>query len=171
LSQVEIGRVVKPHGIRGEVGVLLHYVESDLLEKIRTVTLQTPDGESFAAELERAVRMGKGYRVKFLGFEDRTAAERLRAAVLLVPRELFPPLTAAESYLVDLVGAIVTDPAGGRFGVVVAVQSYPSVDSVIIEKPDGARVEQPLVDNWVDLVRAQGAQKPRITLRSLEGLI
>jgi 16S rRNA processing protein RimM len=153
------------------VGILLHHVDSDLLERIRTVTLQTPDGESFAVELERAARMGKGYRVKFLGFEDRTAAERLRAAVLLVPRELFPPLPATESYLVDLVGATVVDPDGGHFGIVVAVQSYPSVDSVIIEKPDGTRVEQPLVGDWVELVRSENAQQTRLSLRSLEGLI
>lgn len=168
MSQVEIGRVVKPHGIRGEVGVLLHHAESDLLERVQTVTLLTAQGESVSAEFERVARMGRGYRVKFRGVDDRTAAEGLRGARLSVPRDLLPPLEEGELYLADLVGANVTGPDGRDFGVVVAVQSYPSVDSAIIERPDGTQVEQPLVDEWVNIDQAP---KPRLTLKSLEGLL
>ncbi len=167
MSQVEVGRVIKPHGIRGEVGVLLHQADSDLLERINAVTLQTAQGESVAAELERIARMGRGYRVKFSGFNDRTAAERLRGATLSVPRDVLPALPGDECYLVDLVGAKVMGPDGQDFGVVIDVQSYPSVDSAIIEMLDGTQVEQPLVDEWVNINDAPR----RLALKSLEGLL
>jgi 16S rRNA processing protein RimM len=168
LSEVEIGRVVKAHGIRGEVGVLLHREESDLLERIQAATLVRTDGTSVLTRIERVSRMGRGFRVKFLGYNDRDAAEQIRGAVLFVPREVLPPLSADESYLIDLVGASVVGPDGVSVGRVIAVQSYPSVDSVVIERPDGSTVEQPLVDNWVSSVDVKQCQ---IQLSSLEGLL
>jgi len=168
LNEVEIGRVVKAHGIRGEVGVLLHREESDLLERIQAATLIRTDGTSVHTRIERVSRMGRGYRVKFLGYNDRDAAERIHGAVLLVPREVLPPLPADESYLIDLVGARVVGPEGESVGRVIAVQSYPSVDSVVIERPDGSIVEQPLVENWVCSVDAKQCQ---IQLSSLDGFL
>ena len=168
MSQVEIGRVIKPHGIRGEVGVLLHHIDSDLLERITEVTLQTTHGVSVIAALEKVARMGRGFRVKFGGIDDRTAAEQLRGATLCVPRDTLPPLPPDESYLVDLVGAVVIGPDGTKFGIVVEVQSYPSVDSVIIERPDGTCVEQPLVEEWVEI---RDGPKAVVALSSLEGLL
>ena len=149
------------------MGVLLHQADSDLLERINAVMLQTAEGESVAAELERVMRMGWGYRVKFGGFNDRTAAERLRGATLSVPRDVLPLLPDDECYLIDLVGAKVTGPDGQDFGVVIAVHSYPSVDSAIIELLDGTQIEQPLVDEWVDI----GDAPPRLALKSLDGLL
>lgn len=168
MNEVEIGRVVKSHGTRGEVGVLLHREESDLLERIQAVTLVRTDGTSVLTRIERVSRMGRGFRVKFLGYNDRDATERIRGAVLFVPREVLPPLPADENYLIDLVGATVFGPDGEQVGTVVAVQSYPSVDSVVIERPDGSTVEQPLVDNWV---RSVDAKQRQIQLGSLEGLL
>ena len=167
MSQVEIGRVIKPHGIRGEVGVLLHHTESVLLEHLTEVTVHLNAGESKALHIENAAKMGQGYRLKFEGCNDRNAAEVLRGATLWVPREALPPLDD-EEYLVDLVGLRVTGPDGTPFGVVTAVMTYPSVDSVIIEKSDGTRVEQPLVDEWIEIIRAD---ETTIALRSLEGLL
>ena len=167
MSEVEIGRIVKPHGIRGEVGVLLHQPQSDLLEHLTEVTVQTVAFGSRLLPLERIAKMGQGYRLKFEGCNDRNAAEVLRGATLWVPREALPPLDD-EEYLVDLVGLRVTGPDGTPFGVVTAVMTYPSVDSVIIEKSDGTRVEQPLVDEWIEIIRAD---ETTIALRSLEGLL
>ena len=168
MSQVEIGRVVKPHGIRGEVGVLLHQPESDLLEHLSELTLQLQAGESQLIRLERVAKMGKGYRVKFPGFDDRDSAERLRGATLWVAREALPKLEGDEQYLVDLVGVRVFGPDGAPFGSVVEVLTYPSVDSLVIEKLDGSRVEQPLVDAFAEVVHAG---ETTIALRSLEGLL
>jgi len=169
LSEVEIGRIVKPHGIRGEVGVLLHQPQSDLLEHVTEVTVQTVAYGSRLLPLERVAKMGQGYRVKFLAIDDRNAAEQLRDAKLLVPRDVLPELGEHEAYLIDLVGANVVGPDGSSFGVVVEVLTYPSVDALMIEKPDRTRVEQPLVEQWVEI--AHDADRPRIELKSLEGLI
>ena len=154
--------------MRGEVGVLLHRAESDLLKRITAVNLKDKNGTDVVTKLEHVARMGRGFRVKFCGCDDRTAAERLRGAILSVPREELPPLETAENYLIDLVGARVIGPEGTEFGIVVGVRCYPSVDSIIIDKPDGSRVEQPLVEDWVTTV---DAKMRIIALRSLGGLL
>jgi len=148
--------------------VLLHQPESDLLEHISELTLQLQAGETTLIRLERVAKMGKGYRVKFPGFDDRDSAERLRGATLWVAREALPALDENEHYLVDLVGVPVLGPNGAPFGSVVEVLTYPSVDSLVIEKLDGSRVEQPLVDAFVEVVHAG---ETTIALRSLEGLL
>ncbi len=168
MSQVEIGRVVKPHGLRGEVGVLLHQTESDLLEQLSVVSLRVRDGSIVEAQLASVAKMGRGYRVKFVGFDDRTAAEGLRGAILSMPREQLPPLGESESYLIDLVGVKVLGPSQDELGIVVDVRCYPSVDSIIIERADGSTVEQPLVGDWVKIL---GEKPSTILLLSLEGLL
>lgn len=168
MTGVEIGRVVKPHGLRGEVGILLHRADSSLLESLTFVTLEGNDGTATVYKVEHVARMGRGLRVKFGGCDDRTAAEKLRGATVSVPREILPPLEVGETYLADLIGAKVIDPKGDDFGVVVAVRCYPSVDSVIIDRTDGSSVEQPLVEDWVTIVMAT---TPTLVLSSLEGLL
>jgi 16S rRNA processing protein RimM len=169
LSQVEIGRVVKPHGIRGEVGVLLHQPQSDLLEHLTGATVELPDGAAQLLRLERVAKMGQGYRVKFEGVDDRNAAERLRDARLSIPRDALPPLDDDEAYLVDLIGASVLGPDSAPFGVVIDVLTYPSVDAVVIERPDNTQVEQPLVEEWVEITN--DGERPQVRLKSLEGLL
>lgn len=169
MSEVEIGRVVKPHGIRGEVGVLLHQPQSDLLEHVTDVTVHTANSGARPMSVERVSKMGQGYRVKFAGIDDRDAAERLRDAMLSVPRAALPPIEDDEDYLIDLVGATVLGPDGSTYGMVVEVLTYPSVDAIVIERPDGSRVEQPLVQEWVEITHHE--TRPRIELRSLEGLL
>lgn len=148
---------------------MLHQPQSDLLEHLAEVTLQSATGGLRTVRFERVAKMGQGYRVKFQGIDDRNAAELLRDATLTIPREALPPLNDDEAYLVDLVGASVLGPDGSEFGVVVEVFTYPSVDAVVIERPDSTHVEQPLVEEWVDIAR-DGA-RPKIRLKSLEGLL
>jgi 16S rRNA processing protein RimM len=146
----------------------MHRADSDLLTQVQSVTLVRGDGQSVVASLERVAPMGRGYRVKFEGCNDRDAAERLRGATLSVPRSHLPELDTGENYLVDLLGAKVIGPQGEEVGKVSGIQSYPSVDAVVIERPDGTIVEQPLVDSWVADV---DSELGTITLSRLDGLL
>lgn len=148
--------------------MLLHQTESDLLEQVSEVILRVKDGSVVQAKLASVARMGRGYRVKFVGFEDRAAAEGLRGATLSLPRDQLPPLDDSESYLIDLVGAKVVGPTQEELGTVVDVRCYPSVDSIIIKRLEGSTVEQPLVDDWVKILEGKPSS---IILVSLEGLL
>jgi 16S rRNA processing protein RimM len=168
LREIEVARIIKPHGLKGEVGVLMHNEQSDLLEHVSAVFATASDGTRRTLLLERAMPMGRGYRVKFAGCDDRSSAESLRGLLLSVPREDLPELADDESYLIDLIGASVFGPAGEEIGEVIAVQNYPSVDALVVRMRDGTTVEQPWVEDWVKHVDEVGR---RIVLSGLEGLL
>jgi 16S rRNA processing protein RimM len=148
LTSIEFGRITKPHGLRGEVKLRLHWEQSDALAAATTLTLVAPDGERRQLELQHARRVDKGYLVKFRGIDDCDGAEALRGHLVELPRAALPQLEPGEFYLCDLVGMSV-QVAGAEHGKVVEVMSHPSVDSVIIELSDGRRAEQTLAEPWL----------------------
>lgn len=146
----------------------MHWAESDLLKYVKSAHLKLTDGKTVELEIGKLRPSGQGFLVKFVGVDDRNAAEALRGAFISVDRSLLPPADPGEAYLSDLIGRQVFGPDGNLVGKVVDVATYPSVDAIIIERDDGSKVEQPLVDDWVEPF---DATSERIVLRSLDGLV
>lgn len=142
--------------------------QSDLLEHLETIVGTGRNGSRQTLQIEHVSPMGRGYRVKFIGYDDRDAAETLRETLLSVAREVLPALGSDEAYLVDLLGACVFGPDGQALGEVIELQSYPSVDALVIRTLDGKTVELPWVDDWVE---SFDTSANRIKLSSLEGLL
>lgn len=146
----------------------MHWADSDALELVERVRVVLPNGSTRELDIARVKPSGHGYLVKFVGVDDRSAAEALRDARLLVNRSLVPAPEEGEAFYGDLIGQVVVGPNDEEIGRVVDVVSYPSVDSLVIERADGSRVEQPLVEDWVKPFEPKGG---RIVLNSLEGLV
>lgn len=116
-----IGRIVKAHGINGEVVVDLLVPETARCE---------PGAEIWIAGAWRTVTRcridNKGRALTALeGIFDRDAAEALRGAEVAVDAEDLPALAADHFYVHDLVGCRVEDLAGNELGEVVAVVNGP----------------------------------------------
>jgi 16S rRNA processing protein RimM len=168
LKSVEIGRITRPHGIRGEVRVELHWEGSDTLAVVREVTLARRGTIIGPRRIFQARRgAGKVWLVKFEGVDDRDAAEVLRGATVSVPREALPELEPGEYYLSDLVGARVVGP-DGPVGTVVEIRVHPSVDTLVVSTADGRTLEQPLAEPWVSNVDADAGL---VELSTTDGLI
>lgn len=162
---LEVGRVARPHGVKGELRVRLHRAESDALERVERVVLSLDDKQqTFAIE---HVRRGSGaVLVKLRGVDDRDAADAVRGARISVDRASLP-IAPDEYYLVDLVGATVVAP-DGEVGVVVEVRSHATVDTLVIRTPEGPLVEQVVADAWIDSVDVEAG---RLVLNGRDGLI
>lgn len=128
---VVVGRVGRGHGLSGDVtiGVVTSEPEARFAVGAR---LTTEDGRSLTVERVRA-QSGGGLLVKFAGVDDRTAADELRAAVLLatVPAEE-TPADPDEYYDRQLVGLTARTPDGRTLGVVVAVEHLPAQDALVV---------------------------------------
>ena len=126
---LEVGRIVKPHGIRGEVIVDLVTDRPDRLEAGSVLT-------SAGGELEVVASRPHQHRwiVAFAGVTDRTAAERLRGTVLRAEAVEEP----GTLWVHELVGCEVVDTAGVAHGAVVAIEANPASDLLVLE--DGALV-------------------------------
>jgi 16S rRNA processing protein RimM len=136
---LEIGRITKPHGVRGDVIVSLI---TDRLERVATgVELSTKKGPlTIAASRPHH----GGFIVTFDGVNSREAAEAMAGLVLSAA-----PLDDPNALWVhDLIGARVVDTQGVDHGKVIAVLENPAHD--LLELEDGALVPVVFVQSNID---------------------
>ena len=119
-----MGRVAKPHGLKGEVIVEL---VTDRRERLDPGSrLHTEDG---VLEVVTSKPHGGRHLVAFAGVGDRAAAEELHGRVLRAE-----PLEDPEALWVhELIGAAVTDVAGADLGSVQAVEANPASDLLVLD--------------------------------------
>jgi len=143
---VTIGRVVKAHGIRGEVVV---DPLSDVPGRFEAGAQVLLDGELTTID---GARQHQGrWLVRFEGVADRTQAERLRGASL--EGEAADLDDEAHYYAHELVGMRVVDEDGGELGEVAALIELPpgaGYDLLEVDRGGGrGRWLLPLVDAYV----------------------
>ena len=116
-----VGRVVRPHGLAGEVVVVPMDPSTASFEPGNTfwvINRWVPVTRSRVDNKGRWV-------VALAGTADREAAEALRGTELVVEADELPELESDRYYIHDLVGCRVEDRAGEHLGEVVAVVPGP----------------------------------------------
>ena len=148
---VAIGQIARPHGVQGELRVRVYNPESGLLGRGRVVLIQPAEGAARPSKVARVRETEGALLVTLEGVSDRTAAEALRGAELLVKRSEFPELPPGEFYACDVEGAraLLHDEL---IGTVERLQSYPTCDVLVIKRTTGEEIEVPLVDGVVERV-------------------
>lgn len=126
---LEIGRIGRPHGVRGDVFVSLTttreervVVGTKLWARDRWLTIAT------------AHRSNDRWRVHFEGCDDRNAAEALTGTTLLAE----PIHDPEEVWIHELIGAAVVEADGTDRGTCIAVIDNPASD--LLELESGALV-------------------------------
>jgi len=145
---LEVGRIAKAHGLRGDVVVEL---VTDRVERLAVgAVLHGPHGP---LTVERSAPHQGRWIVHLAGVDDRAAAEALRGTVLRAE-----PLEDPDALWVhDLIGAEVVDSEGTRRGRVVSVVANPASD--LLELEDGALVPARFVTGHGDgVVRVETPQ-------------
>ncbi len=116
-SQLIVGEVLKPQGIRGELKIS---PLTDSAEDFRTFH------RVFLGETEYkvlSVRVGDGaVYLGLRGVPDRNAAELLRGKPVIIPREEAPALEEGRYYIADLLGAEVVTEGGKVLGTLTDVR-------------------------------------------------
>ena len=135
---VALAAVTGAHGVAGEVRLKL------LGEGLEAFSAHKRFNDG-ALTLSKLRDDGKGGAIaRFAEVPDRTAAEKLRGAVLTVPRSELPPLAEGEYYHADLIGLAAICETGEPLGTVVAVENFGAGDVIEIERPGGKRFMVPL---------------------------
>ncbi|MEX0831155.1 MAG: ribosome maturation factor RimM [Nitriliruptoraceae bacterium] len=166
-SLVTIGRVVKAHGLRGEVAV---HLMTDVPDRFAPGTSMFVGGTATTVVSSRPHQ--SRMLVIFEGISDRTAAESLRGQMIQAE-----PIDVAdwETYFVhELVGARV-EHEGVGLGEVVAIIELPSAaayDLLEVRRDDGSTWMLPAVDEYVEVVEADDGSALRlVVVDPPEGLI
>lgn len=160
-TQVVVGRIGKPHGIRGELSVEPRTDEPDrrfapgAVLRTETPRGSAPHGPGRPQSLTvETVRWHQDrLLVRFVEVPDRTAAEAARGLVLAadVPADEAPE-DPEEFYDHQLVGLRVETTEGTAVGEVTLIQHGAGQDLVVVRTPDGAEVLVPFVTALVPVV-------------------
>lgn len=163
---MEIGRLVKSHGIRGEVKLVPHNPGTEALRPGLRVVLETA-GAPRRAEVVAARPHGGGVLLRLAGVETMTEAERLVGARVRVDEADLPVLPEGEFYWFQLVGLEVVTEEGRRLGRVAEIFETPAHDVYVVRDGDRERLV-PAVD---DVVRRVDLETGRLVVRPVEGLL
>jgi 16S rRNA processing protein RimM len=124
-TRLEVGRIGRAHGLKGEVGVKL---TTDRVERL------TAGSVLYAGErpmIVAASRLHSGrWLVQFEGIEGRTEAEGL-SGLLLSADPL--PTGPDELWVHELIGVAVRDREGRDLGRVLAVEANPASDLLVLD--------------------------------------
>jgi 16S rRNA processing protein RimM len=164
---VPLGKIIKPHGIRGEVKVRLYNCDSETLKMGQSVWVKSQGNDPIIYVIEKLNLQSDKSRLKFKNVNDRNSAELLRDFTLSVCRDEFPETVDEEFYLVDLIGFNVIDQAGKKVGKVSDIIENPANDILMILDGDKEHLI-PMVDDFVTLF---DFEKKQVTINLIDGLI
>lgn len=173
----EMGRIIRPHGVVGEMKVAPETDDPDRFHSLETVHVGVDETSTTSFDIV-SVRMqpskhGITVLLGLSGISDRAGAQSMAKQRVFALESDLPPLEEGEYYLSDLVGLSVHlmegDSSGDEpIGTVVDVRETPGQDLLVIKKETGGQVMVPIVDEFVVAVDIEAG---RLDLDPIEGLI
>lgn len=156
--EVVVGRIGRPHGLKGEVTVEVR--TDDPEGRLAPGTSVRTDPAAAGPLTVGAGRVHGGrLLLAFEGYDDRGAAERLRGVLLVAdvdPGER--PEDPEEFFDHQLVGLLVRTVGGEDVGVLHEVLHLPGQDVLAVRRPDGGEVLVPFVASMVPTVDLEGGE-------------
>lgn len=136
---ITIGRLLKPHGVTGEIVFLPYVYDMVLLPDLtaQPVTLQHPTASPATRTILTWRHVHKRVLMRFDGCEDMTQATALRDCEVLIPQDRFAPLPAGEYYWFEIEGLAVYASDGQELGSIHEIIHTGSNDVYVVRKgPD-----------------------------------
>jgi 16S rRNA processing protein RimM len=166
-AMVLVGRIARPHGIRGQVIV---NPETDFVENRFKVGAmfwtRSARGDEQLTVTSARVQNGRPV-IGFEGFSSIEDVERLAGLDLRVPEEDLQPLDAGMYYHHQLIGCAVETVAGERVGEVVRVDGGAAGSVLEVEGPRG----EVLIPLAVAICVEIDVEAKRIRIDPPEGLL
>ncbi|MER5704857.1 ribosome maturation factor RimM [Micromonospora sp. NPDC002296] len=156
-----VGRIGKPHGLRGEVTVEVRTDEPEARFAPGSVLSTEPGaappanpapgpGVPFRVPAELTVESARWHQgrmlVAFEGILERDVAEALRGTLIGVDSAgVAPPEDPEEFHDHQLVGLAVVTPGGEHLGEVARIDHAPASDLLVLRRPEGRTALIPFV--------------------------
>lgn len=166
LRYLAVGRIVKAHGLQGEISMT---VLTDFPERFET-TEWVYLGNEFEATAYRV----ESYRwhkqnilLQLAGVNDRDQAEILRGQFVQIPLEDATPLPEGSYYLYQLIGLEVKTTSDEFLGVISSIIETGANDVYVVEK-DGQQILLPAIP---DVIKSIDIPTMTMVVQVIDGLI
>ncbi|BBB93216.1 MAG TPA: ribosome maturation factor RimM [Methylomusa anaerophila] len=131
-----IGKIVAPHGVRGDVRIIPLTDFPERFQDLKTVYVE----DSTRKVEVKSVRYHKQFiLLKFVGYNTMNDVEQFRGKLLKVPREELMILPAGHYYVFDIIGLKVYEESGDYLGTITDVLETGSNDVYVIEKEENQK--------------------------------
>lgn len=136
---LRLGRIARPHGVRGAVAVTLDNPASETLLEVDYVHLR--DGGASQRYEVRSARPGRKGQIvlRLEGIDSVEAAETLRDRELLVEESQLPRLDPDEFWNRQLLGLRAMDREGQDLGEVIEVVDTAEIPVLVVRGESGER--------------------------------
>ena len=135
-NRVTVGRVIRPHGVKGEVMVRRYGEGEEVLARGAELTCRRGEHE-FTLTVSESRPYKKGWLVSFKDMGDRNEAEALAGAELFVDAEALPPLPEGTFYNYQLIGLKVVSVRGETLGRVEDIVETGARDVIVVHGDRG----------------------------------
>lgn len=162
-----MGEVIKPHGLKGEVAVKVFSDNSDRFRPGEELVVEHPGGSATSVVVSSSRKQSTGRLLQFHGVDDRSQAEQLRGALLLIPKPRRGPLEQDAFWPDELVGYSAVDPSGKPLGVVIEVLERGEQDLIKLDTPSG----EALIPAAKGIVTALDGERRTIEIDAPDGLL
>jgi 16S rRNA processing protein RimM len=168
--QLVVGRVGRPHGIRGELTVQVHTDDPDLRFAAGSVLATEPAARGPLTITSSHWHSGR-LLVTFAGYADRDSAEDLRGTLLVMDSaDVGPPEDPDEFNDYQLVGLEVRTLGGEPVGVVADVL-HQGQDLLVVQPPSGRPGDPILVPFVAAIVPEVDVTAGRVVIDPPPGLL
>jgi 16S rRNA processing protein RimM len=169
--QLGVGRILRPHGLHGEVAVEVRTDDPDLRFAADAVLATEPAANGPLTVVTARWHTGR-LLVRFAGYDDRTAAQQLSGTMLVLDSATVARPEDPDSYPdYELIGLRVSTVAGEPVGVVADIL-HQGQDLLVI-KPAAGRPgrEEILVPFVLPLVPEVDVERGRLVIDPPPGLL
>lgn len=160
-----IGRVSRPHGVRGEVRVELLTDSPERFKVLQAVYVGEASPRRVAVDSVRILQ--DAVLLKLDGYPSRTEAEQLRGELLLVPESEAVPLEEGEYFLYQLVGLAVYSIGGTYVGRLTEVLETGANNVFVVDGSSG----QHLLPDIPAVIKDIDIEGGRLIITPMPGLI
>ena len=160
-----IGRVIKPHGIRGKIKVK-YFREDPGLFIYREVSIRNCAGKPVSYDIQEAVSQPPRIILKLKGIERTEDAQALVGKEVLIRKETLPELPEDEFYWVEILGMVVETEEGRKIGRMKEILETGANDVWVVE---GKRKEI-LLPATQEVIRSVDRKRGIIKVHRMEGL-
>ncbi len=165
---VTIGKILKPHGIRGFFKVLPTTDDPGRFSDLQTIRLRWPGKEHIRTyEPEKIQVQAHALLIKLHGVDTRNDAELLRNCEIVIERKECLPLDDDAFYIFDLIGLRVETVSGQAIGTLREVLQYPANDVYVVDTGE-AEVLIPAVGH---VVKKIDLEQSLMVIEPIEGLL
>ena len=167
---IDVGEVLRPQGIRGEIKVRPWTDVPEELTELRTLYLRA--GEGWTPLTVEAARVREGFAyLRLEGCGSADAAEKLRGCALYAAREDLGEPEGDTDFIADLIGCRAVDEGGRELGVLRDVLQYGPTDVYAFDAPEGGWMAPALkvvftaVDKVAGVIRVDAVRLGEVIVR------